>query len=121
MTRLRSRSHALRPRWVTTAAAGVLAALALGLGLAVGLASAGVAWAHPALVQSAPAAGVVVETPPAAVAVSLSEEVVARGAGLSLSGPRGPVALGPVRRSGTASLRAEVRARLAPGVYRLRW
>lgn len=82
------------------------------------------AWAHPALVQSSPAAGELLERSPVRIGLSFSEEVVARGSKAQLrrlAGGPATVAVGTPVRRGRSAVGAPLPARLAAGVYELRW
>jgi len=96
----------------------LLAAVALGA-LCAGAAAA---TAHPLLVTSAPAPGSIIPGSPSTVALAFSEEAVASGSGVTVTGPHGPVQLGRLTPSdGGRQLASKVRGRLAPGVYRIHW
>src|SRR3954454_5946958 len=89
------------------------------LALAAGAAPAA---AHPTLAQAAPAAGLSAPSAPGAVQLAFSERAVARGSRITVRGPRGAVATGPLRSgAGGRTLSVGVRGRLAPGVYDVAW
>lgn len=97
-------------------------AVVLGLLLAAPAAAA-----HPALLQSAPAAGAVLERPPAQLTLSFSEQVSLRGSALELRRLRGGAAatalpVGALARRGRAGVTARLpAARATAAVYELRW
>lgn len=95
-------------------AAVVLGALCAGPAAAV---------AHPLLVQTAPAAGLIAPQAPDAIRLQLSEPVVARGSRLTVTGPRGvKVATGSVVRSSDGKgLSVKPKTPLRSAVYRVRW
>src|SRR4051794_35083972 len=89
------------------------------LALAAGAAPAA---AHPTLGQAAPAAGLSAPSAPGAVQLAFSERAVARGSRITVRGPRGAVATGPLRSgAGGRTLSVGVRGRLPPGVYDVAW
>src|SRR3954470_17933227 len=89
------------------------------LALAAGAAPAA---AHPTLAQAPPAAGLSAPSAPGAVQLVFSERAVARGSRITVRGPRGAVATGPLRSgAGGRTLSVGVRGRLAPGVYDVTW
>jgi putative copper export protein/methionine-rich copper-binding protein CopC len=70
-------------------------------------------------------AGLVADRAPNGVALSFSEEIIQRGARISVRriGVRAPapVRLGAVRRRGRSGVVAPIAGRLAPGAYEVRW
>lgn len=106
---------ATRPRWISTAAALVMALLLAGLLPAA-------ASAHPSLVQSAPLGGLAADQPPKDVRLAFTEGVIARGSSIEVRGPRGArVATGPLRVSDDSLLVAPLRGALRPAVYDVQW
>jgi copper transport protein len=86
------------------------------------LAAAGPARAHPSLLQSAPAGGVVADAAPQSIVLSFTEEVEPAGSSIRLTGPGGRrVPMGAPAGRGPTVLAARPRAALATGVYEARW
>ncbi|HEX8074795.1 MAG TPA: copper resistance protein CopC [Thermoleophilaceae bacterium] len=85
------------------------------------LAFAAPASAHPSLVQAAPAAGVVAQSPPRAVVLSFTERVIPQLSSVRVSGPTGRIRVAEPKRRGSSTLTAALRGRLPPAVYTTRW
>ncbi len=99
-----------RRRWILA-----LTALAL-------LTAPAAAAAHPSLLQSAPAAGVVADQAPRSIVLSFTEPVEPEGSAVRLVGPRGRrLRVGAPTARGPAVLVAPVAGALATGVYEVRW
>ena len=77
--------------------------------------------AHLKLTRSAPAAGDVLDSSPDVLQLWFSEEPVLLLSGVTLTGPRGPIKLEPLRAGGDRSVVAKVGATLEPGAYRMEW
>lgn len=99
-----------RRRWIRS-----LTALAL-------LTTPAPAAAHPSLLQSAPAAGVVADQPPRSIVLSFTEPVEPEGSAVRLVGPRGRrLPVGTPTARGPSVLVAPMDGALATGVYEVRW
>ena len=77
--------------------------------------------AHLKLMRSAPAADAVLESSPDVMQLWFTEEPLLPLSGVTLTGPRGPIKLEPLRAGGDRSVVAKVGATLEPGAYRLDW
>ena len=98
--------------------------LLAGLAVVLGALSAGpaAALAHPLLVTSAPAPGSILPGPPSTLTLAFSEAAVPSGSAVSVKGPGGGLALGPLRSSaGGQQLSAKLPGQLKPGVYHVHW
>ncbi|MFL5822351.1 MAG: copper resistance protein CopC [Solirubrobacteraceae bacterium] len=100
-------------RRLALAAAVVLGALCAG---------AAAASAHPLLITSAPTPGSIVPSSPSTVGLAFSESAVPGGSTLTVTGPHGPVRLGPLTATGGGEqFTARIGRRLGPGVYHADW
>ena len=77
--------------------------------------------AHLKLMRSAPAADAVLESSPDVMQLWFTEEPVLPLSGVTLTGPRGPIKLEPLKAGVDRSVVAKVGATLEPGAYRLEW
>jgi methionine-rich copper-binding protein CopC len=77
--------------------------------------------AHLKLMRSAPAADAVLESSPDVLQLWFSEEPLLPLSGMTLTGPRGPIKLEPLRAGSERSLVAKVGTTLEPGAYRVDW
>jgi copper resistance protein C len=77
--------------------------------------------AHLKLTRSAPAAEAALDSSPDVLQLWFSEEPVLLLSGVTLTGPRGPIKLEPLRAGGQRSVVAKIGATLEPGAYRMEW
>jgi methionine-rich copper-binding protein CopC len=77
--------------------------------------------AHLKLMRSAPAADDVLESSPDVMQLWFTEEPLLPLSGVTLTGPRGPIKLEPLKAGVDRSVVAKVGATLEPGAYRLEW
>ncbi len=95
---------------------------ALGAAIALSLACAGAAQAHPRLLSATPASG-----QPAAAAkeirITFNEPLIARFSGVTVKGPRGAVAAGPsiLDPANSKVLVTPLAGALSPGRYEVAW
>jgi methionine-rich copper-binding protein CopC len=80
-----------------------------------------VVFAHLAVRKSLPEKGATVTASPTSVQVWFTQEPEMEKSGLTLTGPNGVVALGPVTAGPERSLVATVTGTLASGAYTLAW
>ena len=77
--------------------------------------------AHLKLMRSAPAADDVLASSPDVMQLWFTEEPLLPLSGVTLTGPRGPIKLEPLKAGVDRSVVAKVGATLEPGAYRLEW
>jgi copper transport protein len=85
------------------------------------LSAPGLASAHAILVRASPAPGAELRAAPAVVSAGFSELLNRQLSSLTLSGPGGSRVVGRLTASGSTGLRFKLHARLARGVYEVRW
>lgn len=77
--------------------------------------------AHLGVRKSLPEKGATLTAPPSSVQVWFTQEPEMEKSGLTLTGPQGAIALGPVKAGPERSLVASVPGKLAAGSYTLEW
>jgi len=80
-----------------------------------------VVFAHLAVRKSLPEKGASLTSSPSSMQVWFTQEPEMEKSGLTLTGPQGAVALGPVKTGPERSLVASVSGKLAAGAYTLEW
>jgi hypothetical protein len=93
------------------------------LALVMGVIAAGQASAHARLLHATPRVGSVVKPGPHELILQFSESIDLKASSVSLTGPRGAVAAGPLERDPSDPHRVHlpIAAALPPGSYRVRW
>ena len=77
---------------------------------------------HLTLVDSSPREDAVLAEPPREIVLKFNESLDPERRAVSLRGPAGPVAMGPVRSvADTLAFAANINATLAPGTYTVSW
>jgi methionine-rich copper-binding protein CopC len=93
------------------------------LALTLSLLGAGQALAHARLLHATPKAGATVKAAPATLRLAYSETIDPAKSTVAVAGPGGPAAIGPIVLDSKDKrvVIVPIKARLAPGAYKVTW
>ena len=89
--------------------------------VAIGLMLSGLVAAHATLQKTQPASGKTVSAAPTDIQLFFDEAVDLKVSKIALTGPSGPVMLGPTSAVNPKTLMAPITGKLADGIYNVNW